>query len=86
MGKAKEILEGWANLVIKKDFVEVVAQYRLDICNKCEYNSKRHKSNRPDVHCTKCGCTLAAKVRSMESECPIAKWPKHKNNEKRRQT
>jgi len=75
MGKAKEIWDGWKNLVLKDKHIERLAQARLNICNTCEHNSKFHSTNRPDVHCTKCGCTIAAKVRSPESECPIAKWP-----------
>lgn len=83
MGKAKEIIDGWMHLAFKNDAVEKIATARLNICNTCEYNSRRKNSLRPDVHCMKCGCTLASKVRSMESECPIGKWPSIKqNNEK----
>lgn len=85
MGKLNEIAEGWANLILKPKAVENIAKARLNICNTCQWNSKFHESKRPDVHCTKCGCTIAAKVRSMESECPIAKWPKVELNGKQQQ-
>lgn len=76
MVKSKEIFEGWKNLVFKKEHVERIAKARLNICNTCEWHSKHHnKPHRPDEHCVHCGCTIAAKVRSMKSECPIAKWP-----------
>jgi len=75
MSKAKEILEGWTNVVMKKEHVERIALARMNICNTCEHNSEKHDTVRPDVHCVKCGCTLAAKTRSPDSECPIGKWP-----------
>ena len=74
MGKLNEIYEGWKNLAFKKKHIERVANTRLHVCNTCEWNSKFHKTTRVDQHCTKCGCTLAAKARSMESKCPIGKW------------
>ena len=86
MGKAKEIAEGWANLVLKKEHVERVSQMRMNICNTCEHISTKHKTSRPDVHCVKCNCPLATKTRSLESACPIGKWSKiPRNNEKQKQ-
>lgn len=88
MGKAKEIWDGWKNLALKPKHIERLAKARQNICNTCEWNSKFHSSSkRPDVHCTKCGCTIAAKVRSPESECPIAKWPaiKKENGKQQKQ-
>jgi hypothetical protein len=85
MGKLNEIATGWANIVLKPKHVERIAKARMNICSTCEWNSRFHSSVRPDVHCVKCGCTLVAKVRSMESECPIAKWPKIKSNAKQQQ-
>ena len=80
MGKAKEIFNGWKNLLIKDDYVELVAQKRLEICNGCSKNSiKKKVTHRPDFHCTACGCTLAAKTRSLESSCPISLWPALQN-------
>lgn len=76
MGKAKEIFQGWKNLLIKDDYVELIAQKRLEICNGCSKNSLKKKvTHRPDFHCTACGCTLAAKTRSIESSCPLSIWP-----------
>lgn len=83
MSKANEIFQGWKNVVIKKEHVERIAKARLNICNTCEHHSKFHDTPlRPDDHCTHCSCTLKAKTRSLESECPIGKWPKIESNGK----
>ena len=74
MSKAGEIIEGWSNLIIKKEHVEKVAKARLLICDTCEYNSKFHKTKRPDEHCMDCGCTLSAKTRCLHCACPKSKW------------
>lgn len=73
----KQIVEGFKNLFGEDDiYIEEVAQERMDICSNCPYNSKNQPDHRfrPDQHCLKCGCTLPAKVRSMNSSCPIGKW------------
>jgi hypothetical protein len=36
--------------------------------------STKHKTIRPDVHCTDCGCTLAAKTKCLSCQCPLEKW------------
>lgn len=74
MGKIKEITEGWKNLIFKKEEIEIIAKKRSDVCNRCTHHSKFHKSSRPDAHCTKCGCTISAKTRSLTSSCPIGLW------------
>jgi hypothetical protein len=74
MSKVGEIAEGWTNLVLKKEITERIAKSRLLICNTCEFHSKFHKTLRPDAHCTDCGCTLNAKVRSLQTNCPQNKW------------
>ena len=69
------IIEGWKNNILRNDSnVEDIAKKRMSICNDCEHHSKNHNTIRPDEHCTYCGCTLAAKTRSMGSKCPINKW------------
>jgi hypothetical protein len=76
MGKTKEIFNGWKNLLIKDDYVELIAKKRIEICNSCDENSRKKEiKHRPDFHCTACGCTLAAKTRSLESACPMKFWP-----------
>ena len=73
--KIKEIAEGWANYMLGRQ--KIVSAQRMKICGECEYDSAKNpeaQSLRPDRHCTKCGCTLAAKTRSLDSECPIGLW------------
>lgn len=72
MGVIKNIAEGWTNYILNRQ--NEVSASRMEECNKCDYISTKHETNRPDVHCIKCGCTLAAKTRSLESECPIGLW------------
>lgn len=47
----------------------------MKICRGCEFNSKNipnYKNlTRPDEHCIRCGCTLAAKTKCMSCECPL---------------
>ena len=73
-----QIIEGWKNHLLpeerKKAFIENVSNSRMDICNGCEHVSTKHKTIRPDVHCTECGCTLSAKTKCLTCECPLKKW------------
>jgi hypothetical protein len=82
MSKLQEMYEGWKNFLIPdeemKPVIEKISKARLNICNTCEYDSlnvlNKEQSLRFDRHCTHCGCTLAAKTRSLISSCPIDKW------------
>lgn len=76
-----QIYEGWKNHLLPteriKEFVEHVAEVRMDICIQCDehsFNKENYKSIRPDAHCTNCGCTLAAKTKCLTCECPLKKW------------
>ena len=75
-----EMLEGWKNNLLPKEemktLIEAVHSERIAICEACEFHSKNQLSIRPDVHCTNCGCTLAAKTRCLSCSCPINKWEK----------
>jgi len=70
MGKLEEILSGWKNLIKKDPLVEIEAKRRAKICSDCP--SARVKVG--VLKCNECGCPLAAKTRSMGSECPLKKW------------
>lgn len=72
MGKLNDIVEGWSNVITNSE--EELSKERMKICNNCEYISTKHKTIRPDVHCTHCGCTLDAKTRCASCACPIGKW------------
>ena len=74
----QQIFEGWRNhLLPRKDLIlmiEEVSKERIDICNNCEHVSTKHETLRPDLHCTDCGCTLAAKTKCLSCKCPKDKW------------
>ena len=85
--KFKEIVEGWRNDLIPpehlKSLIENVSEERLAICRACPFDSINAKANgynsiRIDEHCTKCGCPLSKKTKSLKSECPLdpPKWEK----------
>ena len=79
-----QIYEGWKNKLVPskllKKQIEEVSQERMDICNRCAFNSENRKLNknystvRPDVHCTSCGCTLSAKTACLSCRCPKNFW------------
>lgn len=91
----KEIIEGWRNLVIPpvelREVIEEIANERQAICNVCPFQSENarakgeYKSFRMDLHCTKCGCPLAAKTRSLSSACPLGFWTALTDDETRYQ-
>ena len=47
-----------------KDLIE----YRLDICNSCEWLDKRL------TKCRKCGCFMHLKTTLRKASCPLHKW------------
>ncbi len=76
-----KFVEGWRNHLIPpeelKEVIEQVSQERLEICKGCPFQSENmkaagHNILRTDVHCTKCGCPLAAKTKSLSSSCPLS--------------
>lgn len=79
------LVEGWRNHLVPpedlKDLIEEVSKERLELCAGCPWQSNNAKEAgkkimRPDLHCTKCGCTLVAKTKSLSSRCPLEppKW------------
>jgi radical SAM superfamily enzyme len=66
MSQVQEIYQGFKNLLFKDEEIEKLADARLNICFECP--------NRKEYTCGLCGCFLKAKVRSIQSTCPIDKW------------
>ena len=65
-------MEGLLNSVIKRDDVEAIAKARMDICNECPHIDREgSKCFAPGTQpcCSKCGCKLAWKTRSISSSC-----------------
>jgi len=46
---------------------EELAQYRLKICQGCEFFSKTKR-------CKKCSCFMKLKTELEHARCPIQKW------------
>lgn len=73
--------------LLSKEKQQVIAE-RMDICINCPYNSKNaidsaqykfvtgehYETSRPELHCAFCGCTIAFKVSSLNSNCGIETW------------
>lgn len=66
----RNFIQGWKNVIITDEQVEVIAAARLEICSTCP---ERIKQLGLDV-CNECGCPLMAKTRSSDSKCPLGKW------------
>lgn len=64
--KVFEIIQGWKNYTFKNPHVEKIAHARAGICSTCDFNVNKK--------CSKCGCILSVKTRSMDSKCPVNKW------------
>lgn len=76
--KTANVIQGWKNHLFPaeklKEAINELSNRRMEICNECPFISTKHKTMRPDVHCTKCGCTLAAKTKVFAEQCPINNW------------
>ena len=90
---------------LPEDEINEILRRRV-ICNQCPLNSvnaqsskeykdlygKSYTTDRPDLHCSCCGCPIVAKTASLSSDCglmdynkehkdkeQILKWRKYKN-------
>ena len=82
------ILEGWGN-VVKDEFnildpkIKQLASARMLICDNCEIRDGSACDPEKcgthvetgEIECG-CGCNIAAKTLSPNSECPLGKWKK----------
>jgi hypothetical protein len=86
MGQLSEILDGWGNL-IKSNFgllgeeYRLMAEERLLHCNACPIRTdntcdpnKMILNERTNQMVKGCGCNIAAKTLSRQSQCPASKW------------
>jgi len=67
--KAKQIAEGWKNVVVKDPLVEAIAKERADICASCDKLKDSTLGIDGLLRCGVCNCPLAMLTRSMSSEC-----------------
>lgn len=83
-----EIIEGWKNVAFQNQQVDEIAVERAKICSGCDapvllpkfvfniLKKKLEDTGMQEYKCSDCGCPLAAKCRSLSSQCPRNKWPK----------
>ena len=71
----EKILQGIKNALVKNSYVESIAEERYKICAEC-LHIKTNCAPLIKECCGKCGCSLKFKTRSLDSSCPINKWPK----------
>lgn len=75
--KAKQIVEGWKNVVITDPLVEAEAKKRADICAGCDRLKDHTLGIDGFLRCGVCNCPLAMLTRSMSAKCKHeegAKW------------
>lgn len=64
--KIKSIVNGYKNLIWKKEQLEPLFQQRLNTCSNCSENI--------GGICKLCGCIIQAKTRSISEVCPANYW------------
>ena len=82
------ILEGWGN-VVKDEFnildpkIKQLASTRMLICDNCDIREENTCSTeiygihtKTGILANGCGCNIAAKTLSPNSECPLGYWKK----------
>ena len=74
-----KIYEGIKNSIFKDEDVELIAADRMKICNESVHID--HSGSQCDVPgtqpcCSKCGCCLKFKVRSLSSGCGDERYPR----------
>ena len=79
-----KILEGIKNHTFKQEHIEEIHDERMKICKECTYYDKKGSEcyvpgTKPC--CGECCCSLALKLRSLSSECDLAKWSAILNEE-----
>lgn len=65
----KEIKEGVFNTLKKDKFVEMTAEYRMNICKKCSFYDGDCTVAGTGPCCGACGCSLKFKTRSLSTVC-----------------
>ncbi len=62
----KIAIDGWKNLVVKDDDIEMLFDRRKLTCSRCEHLRA--------FTCGLCGCPLKAKLRAVDASCPDHRW------------
>ena len=79
----QNIVDGFANLIGNDPEVEKVAIERAKVCAACPFAEKfglysvvidNRTKQIQGMKCSRCGCNLSGKVRTMHDICPENKW------------
>lgn len=71
----KEIISAWAISYNPSAQQQMLADYRIEICNTCPSRKEVLKGVEWSTICGECGCPLSKKVFSVgENACPLKKW------------
>lgn len=70
-----EIAKSWISAINPTEEQKIIAEYRIEICNKCEF--KKFYNIFQTYYCGKCGCPLSGKAFSPNKDsCPEKLWEK----------
>lgn len=72
-----KVYEGVKNSIWKDEFVEEIANDRYSKCTNCamlDIKGLHCAMPKTQPCCASCGCSLAFKVRSLSSSCPLGTW------------
>ena len=82
--KLTEIAVGWYNFIKASPAHQQMINYRLSVCDSCEYKYQLSPIGKKLVeavnnkastfYCGQCGCPLSSKTANPDSVCPLAKW------------
>lgn len=74
-------MEGIKNSIFKREDVEEIAEYRMNICKACELYDEAGfgcmvQGTEPCCNKNKggCGCSLGYKTRALSADCPNGYW------------
>lgn len=76
-----QILEGFKNNLFKSEHIEQIAEERFAICKACPFiDLEGSDCLVPGTQpcCSKCGCSLKLKIRSLSSSCGDEENPRWK--------
>lgn len=78
--KAKEVISGWKNFIIKSEVIESEALKKAEVCAKCPLIEKawllsfvKETNEFKDIEGYRCGickCPTSALIRSKDKVCP----------------
>jgi hypothetical protein len=74
MGKCKEIVDGYKNLLFVNEEIEKMAEERLAFCDECEHVKYLNRKLGIYCHCDLCWCKITALIRSPQKHCVLGRF------------